>query len=577
MRQDFGSHRLQRIAFLLIVGCTSACQSTMRRAVWYPPKLAGPSKAFTAGEFYGSSSLQMAERAYREALERERSGDPACVDRFFAAAALAWADVQTGLCEGGEIHGRASEVYHSALTKLVTSGQAFHRLDPKCGLRVQTSAGWSIVPTSYIGSPWQPTEFDYVVPVGEYSTRDLSHSYRNTGIGVAAVAIHCRGPDEKFRRPKQVFSTTVVLRAGESTSFDTGPAFVLEFYDPLRTSSVCVAGLHVPLQSDITAPFAYVLNDQDRKYLTAFFQPGATAGSGGLFMIEPYQTGKIPLVLVHGLLSDPFTWAEVANEIRARPDLRDRFQIWGYEYSTGEPFLLSAAGLRRQLREIRNYLDPMRTDPALSNIVLVGHSMGGLVSKLQVTYSGEQIWQAVSNVPFENISATNDSRDELAQSFFFDPSPLVSRVVYIGTPHRGSPWARRPVGRLGSLLVEESFSVQRQHQQLVDDNPGVFSSEFARRPPTSIDLLKPSSLLLRTIDQLPTKQNVEMHSIIGHGYSMVGVGDADGVVPVASAKKAEVVSERMIVARHSSLHHDPEGVEELVRILRLHAALGVVR
>ena len=71
--------------------------------------------------------------------------------------------------------------------------------------------------------------------------------------------------------------------------------------------------------SDLSAPFAYLLQDVGRDFLTSFIQPGATASRVGLFMIESYQRGKIPIVLIHGLLSDPFTWGNIANEIRARP------------------------------------------------------------------------------------------------------------------------------------------------------------------------------------------------------------------------------------------------------------------
>ena len=142
-------------------------------------------------------------------------------------------------------------------------------------------------------------------------------------------------------------------------------------------------------------------------------------------MFEPYQPGKIPLVFVHGLLSDPFTWANLANEIRARPDVLQRYQLWAYEYATGEPFLKSAAVLRRQLHEVQLQMDPSGSDAALSGVVLIGHSMGGLVSKLQVTYSGNQLWESVSCLPFESIVTTPATRMDLAESFFFDPSPIV--------------------------------------------------------------------------------------------------------------------------------------------------------
>ena len=112
--------------------------------------------------------------------------------------------------------------------------------------------------------------------------------------------------------------------------------------------------------------------------------------------------------------------------------------------------------------------------------------------------------------------------------------------------------------------------MQAEHEQLLRDNPNAFSSEFTRRIPTSIDLLRPDSPLLQAIDRLPVARHVREHSVIGSFRPMLFAGNSDGVVPVASARRRNAVSEKMIRARHSGIHQDPDGIEELVRILRLH-------
>ncbi len=227
--------------------------------------------------------------------------------------------------------------------------------------------------------------------------------------------------------------------------------------------------------------------------------------------------------------------------------------------------------MRRQLHQIRHYVDPAGLDPALQRIVLVGHSMGGLIAKLQVTQSGTRLWDSISCQPFESIRMTPAMRQRLADSFFFQPSPLVSRVVFVGTPHRGSPWAARPIGRLASTLINEPFSTEESHEQLIDENPDAFSDEFARRLPTSVDLLEPSSALLRAMDGLPYARHVQLHTIAGYGYCILGAGDSDRIVPLDSARKPDVVTERMIHAKHQKLHQSLEGVQELLCILRKHA------
>ncbi|MFN9911994.1 MAG: esterase/lipase family protein, partial [Pirellulaceae bacterium] len=112
----------------------------------------------------------------------------------------------------------------------------------------------------------------------------------------------------------------------------------------------------------------------DRDYLRAFLQPGSTRpDASGLFMMEAYQAGKIPVVFVHGLLSDRLTWANMANEVRCQPDLMANFQFWSYEYPTGEPFVKSAVRLRQELQAAMAYVDPTDQDPALKHLILVGH------------------------------------------------------------------------------------------------------------------------------------------------------------------------------------------------------------
>ena len=560
--------RLARIQLLVILlmlcGSLQGCQSWLKRAAWRPPDVV------RAATIDRRSTWASAEAAYAQALAREARGDASCVDDFFLAATLAWPEVERRICVCGTASGRAAEIYHSSLTKLISTGTRFCRLDPKRGLNIRTAEGYTSVPTSFHEFPWQPEDFDQLIPVGEYSTKELNQSYSCPGLGAAALAIHCRRTHEAFRREQQVFAVSALLRPVPAESASAACRFVLELYDPLRISEINAAGRRVSLTRDITAPIVYVLSKADREYFTGFLQPGSSTDDSGLFMIEPYQRGKIPVVFVHGLLSDRFTWANLANEIRARPELLQQYQLWGYEYATGEPFLKSAAVLRQQLEEAQLQLDPTRSDKAMSRIVLVGHSMGGLVSKLQVAYSGNQLWESVSCRPLESIVTSPTTRAQLANAFFFAPSPMISRVVFVGTPHRGSPWAQRPIGRLGSKLVTEPSSLEDAHRQLIRDNPDTFSREFTRRIPTSIDLLEPNSPLLHAVDRLPLEPRVRLHSIVGSGYWMLGAGDSDTVVPVWSARKSGVITEKFIAAKHMKLHQDPAGIDELLGILRQH-------
>ncbi len=553
-------------ATLLLVFTVGGCSS--KRATWLPPEIIKPAASCTR-----DSLIARAEVAMAHAVELDKQTNAGCVDAYFQSAQLSWLEIQRQLRESSATYGRPTEIYRSSLAQLITTGQKYGRLDPKTGLVVRTPTGQVTIPTRYYGFLWQPDDFNYLIPVGQYSTKELNYRYISCGQGIPAVVVRCRKPGQQFFNEQQLFAATVLLR--ENDDFASTPTgMVLEFYDPLRIASRNIAGQQVDLQRDLTAPFAYRLSKADREWLTGFVQPGATSGGVGLFMLEPYQPGKIPVVFIHGLLSDPLTWVNMANELRSQPDLMARYQIWGYEYATGEPFLASAARLRRQLQEIQLQLAPTGADPALSQMVLVGHSMGGLVAKLQITSSGNELWNAVSCRPLENIATTPETRATLAESFYFEPLPMVSRVVFIGTPHAGSPWARRPVGQIGSKLVEEPASMQERRQQLLNDNPGVFSREFSRRVPTSIDLLKPNSLLLRATDSLPISQRVSFHTIYGSGYWMLGAGNSDKIVPVNSSILPGAISDKSVHAKHTKLNRNETTIAELFCILRTHLDQG---
>jgi hypothetical protein len=472
---------------------------------------------------------------------------------------------------------------------LLQTAQQHRRFSPAGELQVNTPAGPQSVSLACRGFPWRPADFNQVVVVGPYDVAALSHHYASPGVGVPVVVCRRRSRDERFLDNLHQFAATAVLRfpcregcPDVRAAMLPGPEMlpeampsagpVLEFHDPLRVSTVEMCGRVMPLAGDRTAPFAFLLSKRKRSYVERFLQPGLSSGQAQLIMFEPYQPGKIPLVFVHGLLSDPLTWVHMANEIRARDDLMARYQIWVFRYPTGEPFLRSAASLRRELCAAVAVVDPQHRDPALSQMVLVGHSMGGLISKLQVASSGNTLWNSVANRPLDQIVATPKQREELRQYFFFEPVPYVRQVVFMATPHRGSAWANRLVGRFGATLVRMSEGRQRDHEMLIHNNPDTFIREIRRGIPTSIDMLEPDSVVLRATQRLCISPAVSLHSIIGNGRPEPFEGGSDGVVTVASAQLDGVASQRFIKTDHSGVHNHPEAVCEVVWILREHRA-----
>src|SRR5262249_13208370 len=143
---------------------------------------------------------------------------------------------------------------------------------------------------------------------------------------------------------------------------------------------------------------------------TGFLSADKIQDRAGIYMFEPYQPGKIPVVMVHGLLASPLTWTTMFNDLRADPQLRERYQFWFYLYPTGNPYLATAADLRQELTRLRAELDPAGKDWTLDHMVLVGHSMGGLVSRLLTADSGDDFWKLVADRPLDDLKIAPDTR-----------------------------------------------------------------------------------------------------------------------------------------------------------------------
>ena len=167
----------------------------------------------------------------------------------------------------------------------------------------------------------------------------------------------------------------------------------------------------------------------------------------GLSLLRPYQRGKTPVIFVHGLWANPWSWSRMIESLEADAALHDRYQFWTFGYSTGDPLPYSAALLRRDLDEVRRKFDPDGTNAAFDRMVLVGHSMGGLLTKMMVQDSGTRLWRLISDRPVDALAGEPDDRELFRRALIFKPRSEVRRVVFIATPHQREP---RRSGRTGA-------------------------------------------------------------------------------------------------------------------------------
>ena len=287
----------------------------------------------------------------------------------------------------------------------------------------------------------------------------------------------------------------------------------------------------------------------------------------GLSLVSPYARGKIPVIFIHGLWSNPASWHRMIATLEREHAIREKYQFWTFGYSTGDPIPYSAYLLRRNLDDVRARLDPDRSDAALDQMVIVGHSMGGLLSKMMAADAGDRLWRVVSDRPFGELAGEKDDLELFRNGLFFGARPEVRKVIYIATPHRGSHFDRGAIQHLGTRLVRVADPLRAAHHRLVSRNePAFFRDHFRKTMPTSIDELEWGSPILTGLSDLHTAPVVKVHSIIAVRPGSPPDHRTDGLVEYTSAHLAGVASEKVVATGHLCQDHS-EVIGEVRRIL----------
>ena len=449
------------------------------------------------------------------------------------------------------------------------------------GLTVVLESGWRPLPFGQLEMTiktdellWGGYRFDRFVAVGEFTPRGLLNNYRQAGIGAPLAATLTQVGEVttgiRDRIPPTVkVPVTAFLRIenpleGIASGSVRGQ---IELYPADEARTVTVERRAVPLELAPSAALAYTLEGAPvwKTEFGAFLSAERSVFPGGLAIMHPYRPGRIPVVFIHGTASSPARWAPMLNELDNDPVLRDRFQFWLFTYNTSNPILLSAKELREALNKALSDFDPDGRDPALRQMVLIGHSQGGLLARLMVTDSGTRFWDNISKEPLARLKMTDDMRELVQGSMFFDPQPYVKQIIFICTPHRGSFRVSGLVLDLVRRLVTLPARVVNGISDLARDNPGVLGQ--ITYTPTAVDNMLPGQAFIRTLASSPIPPWVTTHSII----AVRGVGPphalSDGFVKYQSAHLDGAVSEKIVRSNHSA-QDKPETIEEVRRILR---------
>lgn len=442
---------------------------------------------------------------------------------------------------------------------------------------VRFEGGTRRLPFGEIGLRLDTTRFqlpmadvDQFLMADQFSLKGMSVRNRKGGVGVPLIALGRRQADLQVRRAAP---STVFLRLpGSLREIERGGAEgVLELFSMFDAATVSLNGAEIPLEADFTAARAYVLG---QRYAWAsgrmMFLSPQPALKSRLILSEPYRPGRIPLVLVHGTFSSPVRWAEMINTLNADPVIRSRYQIWMFLYGSSQPILISGDLLRSELSATVARLDPEGRDEALRRMVVIGHSQGGLLTKLTATDTGNTLWQQFSKKSPEELNMTEEQRETIRRLAFSKPLPFVETVVFIATPHRGSFRSSGLARHLVRKLVSLPQATLQVTNDLLTGVQGIESPEmFNGLVPSSVDGMSPKNPVMLALAEIPVAPGIDAHSIIPvRGDGPRENGD-DGVVAYRSAHVDYVSSELVLRGGHSC-QSMPTVIEEVRRILREH-------
>jgi pimeloyl-ACP methyl ester carboxylesterase len=419
--------------------------------------------------------------------------------------------------------------------------------------------------------PWPLENFQQFLLGDQFLVRGLSVRNRQAGIGAPLVAVPAKPLGLTTIRTMTGATAFLRLEGGLKEISASGCKGELELYSAFGDATVQIGRETVPLETDFSVHMAYGLNQslawQIHRIQFLSFQEVVPTG---VYFSQPYEAGRIPVVLVHGTMSSPVWWAEMLNALRADPVLRKRYQFWFFIYNSSAPMLFSADKLRHSLEARLKEVDPDGKDPTLRQMIVIGHSQGGLLTKMIATDTGDQLWRSVSNKSLDEMNLTASQKEEMRDIFFLKHMPCISRTVFIATPHRGSYRVARFVQDVTRRLISIPSKLSGKAEtaaKLISQLK--LPSDLSVEKLTSIDGMSPRNPVLRALAEIPVASGIKAHSII----PVAGKGDFhkgnDGVVEYRSAHIDYVESEFVLRYKHSC-QDTPAAIEEVRRILHLH-------
>lgn len=398
--------------------------------------------------------------------------------------------------------------------------------------------------------------------VNKYILNPLTHDYP-------------KGINPNIHKARYLAATIIAQPKKSNATIEdvlTNPNFEIKVYDPYSIEKVEIAGKPYSLAANFSAPYGLWLAENNlgaAAYLTLIDRDQHLA-MPHLYMLEPYNPNKKIIVLVHGLASSPEAWIAVTNDIMGDAILREHYQVWQIFYSTNMPILESRFQIYALLKQAFGSLNSK--DAAAQDAVLIGHSMGGIISRLLVSDAD------ISKQALELMNNRQQTRlrkhPVIGERLKMKPIENFDRAIFLAAPHRGTDYAdrwftlaARKIIKIPATFLTTLADTLTSYDVDLKDFVKTLTNDVIQNGPS--DLSKKSKFMELTAS-IPPEKGLVFHSIMGN----ITKSDdpnviTDGIVPYKSAHLDGAVSEKIFTGGHS-IQETPEAVLELRRILRQH-------
>lgn len=359
------------------------------------------------------------------------------------------------------------------------------------------------------------------------------------------------------------------LVATEVTT-NSGSQIQLTLLDPRENRTY--NGEKISVQDNIVIDDITGLPGNGAMRIRGLIQPDKYKNLQGFYLSRPYDKNRIPLIMIHGILSTPEALMDMAEAIDAQPDLYNQYQIWHYFYPTGIPWLATAHDFRDSFRKLTKKLDPQQNHANIKKTVIVAHSMGGLITRVSVTEPKDAIARTYLGKYQAERFFTKPQRDILDQYFHYQPLTEPEKIIFLSVPHGGSRLANGLFSWAANKLISIPAGILKGAAKTLQitpdpDNQNIADTLRLITEENSVNQLQPKNPAIKAISHLPLPKHIEFHSIIGDIGPFNLRFFTDGVVSYPSSHLENVSSETVVYSAHD-ICDTKAAIDRVIKILR---------